>query len=168
MSMPAHILGPLEALERCLLLGPFHLGSLAQGALCPGGRASFGLSLWLCIRSSRCRSPPVQGAQSPRARRRSAHSPSSFPEEPDDLRLSGRLFPMPFGLENGMGEVAARTSFQQEWPSTFLSPTRNMRCSTPLFRLQTARRPVFCRRMQMDGHLSVFVPHSTQPCVRRL
>jgi hypothetical protein len=29
---------------------------------------------------------------------------------------------MPFGLENGMGEVAARTSFQYEWPGTFFEP----------------------------------------------
>lgn len=43
MSMPANILGPLEALEHCLLLSSFHLGSLTQGALCPGDRASFGL-----------------------------------------------------------------------------------------------------------------------------
>lgn len=167
MSMPAYILGPLEALERCLLLGPFHLGSLAQGALCPGGRASFGL----------CGSAFALldvGARPYKAHNLRAHEGEAL--------LPHRLFPRSRTISGSPGNSSPCHSvwrmawvkwrrellFSKSGRAHFLSPTRNVRYSTPLFRLQTARRPVFCRRMQMDGHLSVFVPHSTQPCVRRL
>ncbi len=163
MSMPVHILGPLEALERCLLLGSFHLGSLAQGALCPRDRvrdAAFALL--------------DAGARPYKAHNLPAHEGEAL--------LPHRLFPRSRTISGSPGDSFPCHSvwrmawvkwrrellFSKSGRAHFLSPTRNVRCSTPLFRLQTARRPVFCRRMQTDGHLSVFVPHSTQPCVRHL
>ena len=164
MSMPVHILGPLEALERCLLLGSFHLG---QGALCPEGRASFDLcgSAFALLDA---------GARPYKAHNLRAHEGEAL--------IPHRLFPRGRTISGSPGDSSACHSvwrmawvkwrrellFSKSGRAFFLSPTRNVRCSTPLFRLQTARRPVFCRRMQTDGHLSVFVPHSTQPCVRRL
>lgn len=167
MSMPVHILGPLEALERCLLLGSFHLGSLAQGALCPEGRASFGL----CGSAFALLDARVRPYKAYNLRVHEGEAPLPHRLFPRSRMVSGSLgnsSPCHSAWRMAWAKWRRELLFSKSGRAHFLSPTRNVRCSNPLFRLQTARRPVFCRRMQTDGHLSVFVPHSTQPCVRRL
>lgn len=129
MSMPAYILGPLEALERCLLLGPFHLGSLAQGALCPGGRASFGLrgSAFALLDA---------GARPYKAHNLRVHEGEAL--------IPHRLFPRSRTISGSPGDSSACHSvwrmawvkwrrellFSKSGRAHFLSPTRNVRCST--------------------------------------
>ena len=107
MSMPANILGPLE---RCLLLGPFHLGSLTQGALCPGGRASFGLSgSAFALLDAGAR--PYK-AHNLRAHEGEASFPIVFSRGAGWSQALRATLPHAIRSGEWKGEVAARTSFQ--------------------------------------------------------
>ena len=110
MSMPAHILGPLEALERCLLLGPFHLGSLAQGALCPEGRASFGL----CGSAFALLDAEARPYKAHNLRAHEGEALLPYRLFPKSRTISGSPATLPHAIRPGewKGEVAARTSFQ--------------------------------------------------------